>query len=292
MTEPFPPSEPPARHTPATFDPDEYAARLAAVQARMAERALDAIVVSDPANLFYLCGYNAWSFYVPAVPGGARRGRRRTCSRGRWTRRAPTGPRPSPRDRVHGYPERAGAPPDRAPVRLDRPARGRGRRARRPARRAGRRRARRPLLLRPRLPRAGSRRCRATPRSSTAPSWSTGCGWSSRPPRSRQLRIAGRSPSDVMRSRIDGVRAGRRQCEVVAEIQRGAGPRHGGARRRLPGDRADAAHRRVGRHAPPDVDATRPCCAARPPPSSSPASTAATTRRWPGPSCSAARRRC
>ena len=50
----------------------------------MAERSLAALVVADPANLYYLTGYNAWSFYTPqclVVPAAASP----TCSRGRWT---------------------------------------------------------------------------------------------------------------------------------------------------------------------------------------------------------------
>ncbi|MET9310224.1 M24 family metallopeptidase [Kribbella sp. NPDC003505] len=43
----------------------EYAARLTRVRAVLAERGLGALVVSDPANLFYLTGYDAWSFYTP-----------------------------------------------------------------------------------------------------------------------------------------------------------------------------------------------------------------------------------
>ncbi|MFI5692943.1 M24 family metallopeptidase [Kribbella sp. NPDC051586] len=43
----------------------EYADRLARVRAVMADRGLGALVVSDPANLFYLTGYDAWSFYTP-----------------------------------------------------------------------------------------------------------------------------------------------------------------------------------------------------------------------------------
>src|SRR5699024_4234508 len=43
----------------------EYEARLSAVRAAMAERSLSALVVTDPANLYYLIGYNAWSFYTP-----------------------------------------------------------------------------------------------------------------------------------------------------------------------------------------------------------------------------------
>ncbi|MFG1907909.1 M24 family metallopeptidase [Kribbella sp. NPDC048928] len=46
-------------------DPGEYAGRLARVRAVLADRGLGALVVSDPANLFYLTGYDAWSFYTP-----------------------------------------------------------------------------------------------------------------------------------------------------------------------------------------------------------------------------------
>lgn len=57
--------------TTATAEPEitaaEHATRLAAVRHRMAEAGLDALLVSDPANLYYLTGYNAWSFYVPQL---------------------------------------------------------------------------------------------------------------------------------------------------------------------------------------------------------------------------------
>ncbi len=43
----------------------EYVDRLTRVLDRMATRSLSALVVTDPANLFYLTGYNAWSFYMP-----------------------------------------------------------------------------------------------------------------------------------------------------------------------------------------------------------------------------------
>jgi ectoine hydrolase len=43
----------------------EYAERLRRVREAMAQRGFGALVVCDPANLFYLTGYNAWSFYTP-----------------------------------------------------------------------------------------------------------------------------------------------------------------------------------------------------------------------------------
>ena len=45
----------------------EFIERLHRVQAVMAERDYEALVVADPANLYYLTGYNAWSFYTPQV---------------------------------------------------------------------------------------------------------------------------------------------------------------------------------------------------------------------------------
>lgn len=47
------------------FTDAEFAARLGRVQRVMGERSLAALVVADPANLYYLTGYNAWSFYTP-----------------------------------------------------------------------------------------------------------------------------------------------------------------------------------------------------------------------------------
>lgn len=41
--------------------------RLERVRASMRERGFDGLVVADPANLFYLTGYNAWSFYTPQI---------------------------------------------------------------------------------------------------------------------------------------------------------------------------------------------------------------------------------
>jgi ectoine hydrolase len=49
--------------TPA--DIDEYRHRLSRVRLAMAERSMAGLVVSDPANVCYLTGYNAWSFYTP-----------------------------------------------------------------------------------------------------------------------------------------------------------------------------------------------------------------------------------
>jgi len=52
---------------PMLFSAEEYAARLAAVRLRMADQGLSALIVTDPANIYYLTGYNAWSFYTPQM---------------------------------------------------------------------------------------------------------------------------------------------------------------------------------------------------------------------------------
>jgi ectoine hydrolase len=49
----------------AAFPDDEYTHRLERTRARMAEAGLDVLLVTDPANMNYLTGYDAWSFYVP-----------------------------------------------------------------------------------------------------------------------------------------------------------------------------------------------------------------------------------
>lgn len=49
------------------FVREEFASRLANTKARMAERGIEVLLVSDPCNIYYLTGYDAWSFYVPQV---------------------------------------------------------------------------------------------------------------------------------------------------------------------------------------------------------------------------------
>jgi len=51
---------------PAFLKP-EYDDRLARVRAAMADRGLDAMVIGDPANINWLTGYDAWSFYTPQM---------------------------------------------------------------------------------------------------------------------------------------------------------------------------------------------------------------------------------
>jgi ectoine hydrolase len=50
-----------------SFDKAEYRNRLQQTQRRMVERDLDVLLVNDPANIYYLSGYDAYSFYVPQI---------------------------------------------------------------------------------------------------------------------------------------------------------------------------------------------------------------------------------
>ena len=46
------------------FEKAEYMARLAKVKQSMADKGIDVLLISNPANMCYLMGHNAWSFYV------------------------------------------------------------------------------------------------------------------------------------------------------------------------------------------------------------------------------------
>ena len=53
---------PQANKTP--FSKAEFGARLAKTKQRMGRAGIDTLIVSDPANMNYLTGYDGWSFYV------------------------------------------------------------------------------------------------------------------------------------------------------------------------------------------------------------------------------------
>lgn len=52
---------------PPPFCRDEYAERLTRVRAALDKRDLDLLVIGDPANINWLTGYDAWSFYTPQI---------------------------------------------------------------------------------------------------------------------------------------------------------------------------------------------------------------------------------
>ena len=45
------------------FEKKEYKERLIKVKAEMQIRGIDLLISSDPADINYLTGYDAWSFY-------------------------------------------------------------------------------------------------------------------------------------------------------------------------------------------------------------------------------------
>ena len=49
------------------FSKSEYRQRLSETQRRMEMSGLDVLLITDPANMFYLSGYDAYSFYVPQI---------------------------------------------------------------------------------------------------------------------------------------------------------------------------------------------------------------------------------
>ena len=53
------------RDSERVFSRQEYADRLLDVKRRMERSGLDIIICQDPANMYWLTGYDGWSFYVP-----------------------------------------------------------------------------------------------------------------------------------------------------------------------------------------------------------------------------------
>lgn len=49
------------------FEHDEYRGRVARVKEAMRVKGFDVLLVSNPANQFYLTGYDGWSFYTPQM---------------------------------------------------------------------------------------------------------------------------------------------------------------------------------------------------------------------------------
>ena len=94
--------------------------RAAAARPRsMQQRSLGALVVCDPANLFYLTGYNAWSFYTPQCLLVPAEGELHLFARAQDAKGATLHVQPA-RGTDPWLPRGTGAPAGRAPVRLDR----------------------------------------------------------------------------------------------------------------------------------------------------------------------------
>jgi Xaa-Pro aminopeptidase len=52
---------------PAVFEPQEYRDRVTRTKESMRQQGIDLLVISQPANMNYLTGYDGWSFYVHQV---------------------------------------------------------------------------------------------------------------------------------------------------------------------------------------------------------------------------------
>ena len=52
---------------PAPFSKAEYQKRLTILRNSMINKGLDALLIGDPANMNWLTGFDAWSFYVPQI---------------------------------------------------------------------------------------------------------------------------------------------------------------------------------------------------------------------------------
>lgn len=200
----------------SAFAPEEYAGRLAAVQHRMTERGWAALVVVDPANLYYLCGYNAWSFYVPqclvvAADGPPHLFARAMDAQGaHWTASLP-------QDQVHGYPENLVHRPDVYPFDwITRRAVEIGVLPDRPDALVAAELDAHYFTPRAYLSLSGALEHARVVDSGELVNW---VRLVKSPAEVDALREAGRIATAVMGIALDGVREGRRQCDVVAEIQ-------------------------------------------------------------------------
>ncbi|CAM4156241.1 putative peptidase [Mycobacterium basiliense] len=189
----------------------EYPSRLRRLRDTMAHKEFSALVVCDPANLFYLTGYNAWSFYTPQCllvgPQGPPHlftramdaaGARLTCN--------------LDEDHIHGYPEELVHRPDMHPFdwisaligELVDPGE--------------------PVAVECDSPYLSPRGYRALQRglpSNRLVDSAELVNWIrviKSPYEIQQLRIAGRIAEHAMRTAYDNLRPGRRQCDVVAAI--------------------------------------------------------------------------
>jgi ectoine hydrolase len=202
----------------------EYENRLRRVQEAMARKAFGALVVCDPANMFYLTGYNAWSFYTPQCLLIPAEGRPRLFARAmdadgaEYTCNLPA-------DRIHGYPDELVHQRDVHPFDWISAAM-------------------RTLVPAGELvgvecdahffsPRAYLALDRGLPSHRLVDSAElvNRARIVKSPFEIQQLRIAGTITEHAMRTACEAVRPGRRQCDVVAEImaaQTTGTPEHGG----------------------------------------------------------------
>jgi ectoine hydrolase len=202
----------------------EYTERLRRVREAMAQRAFGALVVCDPANLFYLTGYNAWSFYTPQCLLVPAEGELHLFARAQDANGA-TFTCNLPVEQIHGYPEELVHRPDVHPFDWI-------------AAEA------RELVSASELvgvegdahffsPRGYLALDNGLPKNRLIDSAEL-VNWVrlvKSPYEVEQLRTAGTIAERAMRTALEGLRPGRRQCDVVAEIlaaQASGTPEHGG----------------------------------------------------------------
>lgn len=196
------------------FDAAEHANRVGAVQARMGQAGYDALIVVDPANLYYLTGYDAWSFYMPQALLVPADGPPHLIARTMDAQGAQN-TATLPIEQVHGYPEDLVHQPDVHPWEWI-TARGRD------------------LGVLPTSgqiaaeldahffsPRGYLALAAGLPEATLVDSGEL-VNWVRliKSPHEQQLmREAGRIATTVMEVALAGLEVGRRQCDVVAEIQ-------------------------------------------------------------------------
>jgi ectoine hydrolase len=209
-------------------DPPEFDARLSRVRRSMEAASLSALVVTDPANLFYLTGYNAWSFYTPqclVVPAAGEpqlfaramdaAGAAYTCN--------------LRRDQVHGYPEALVHRPDAHPFEwVVTRALDTGCLVDEPDALVGFEGDAHFFSPRSYLALAGGLTRARLVDSAELVNW---VRLVKSEHEVNQLRIAGSIAERAMRIALEAIRVGRRQCDVVAEVlaaQAGGTAEHGG----------------------------------------------------------------
>ncbi|MGH3446954.1 MAG: M24 family metallopeptidase [Nocardioidaceae bacterium] len=208
--------------------PGEREQRLQRVRARMAQRSLSALVVTDPANLYYLTGYDAWSFYMPQALVVPAEGEMRLYARSMDAAGACFTADLAP-EQVDGYPESLVHRPDIHPFEwITTRAVERGVLVDRPGSTIAvegdshffTARAYQSLV-------AGLQHARVVD-SDELVNW---VRLVKSEHEVERLRIAGSIAGRAMTAALDAIRPGRRQCDVVAEIlaaQATGTPEHGG----------------------------------------------------------------
>lgn len=198
----------------APFDAAEFVRRRETVQTRMRDAGFDGLLVADPANLYYLTGYNAWSFYQPQLLYLPEAGQATLMMRAMDANGAHRTATTFPAEAILGYPETLVHQPDRHPG---------------------------DWMARAILERYGTQPRRIgyegeahffTVRSYRAlaehlPGWTLAdchdlVGWVrlvKSPAEIELMRAAGRIATAAMRTALDALTPGRRQHEVAAEIQ-------------------------------------------------------------------------